>query len=225
MGCILLRRKMMTVLALLATILLLLVLVACSAVQGQGQKKLETLNPGNIDTMYHAVVVTGMSSDSLTFNVLNTVLKGKDGSVLSKTLTPPTSVQYFYANDTIKYGAENRTALAELQGYARTDYNTATIDVAGASAVMAVKNMAMSPKDGGVEFQVTGFSLYLPDGTAKSYKLDTPIKAVITKDQKIMTAKGNPQFRADLQDASKGGAKFSANAAPVKIKDIDAKIK
>jgi len=216
---------MIAALALLATASLLIVFMASSAAQGQDQKKLETVNPANMDTMYHAVVLTGMSGDSLTFNVLNTVLKGKDGSVLSKTLTPPTSVQYFYSNDTIKYGAEKRTALAELQGYTRTDYNTATIDVAGASAVIAAKNMAVSPKDGGIELQVTGFSVYLPDGTAKSYKLDTPIEAVITKDQKIMTATGNPQFRADLQDASKVGAKFPANAAPVKIKDIDAKIK
>jgi hypothetical protein len=216
---------MMIALAFLAVASILLTLAASSAVKGQDQKKLETLNPANMDTMYHAYVVTGRSSDSLTINVLNTVIKNKDGSILTKDLTPPTTIQYFYANDTMKYGTENRMTLGELQGFTRTDYNAATINVAGASAVMAAKNISMSPKDGGMELQITGFSVYLPDGTAKTYKFDTPLKAVISQDGKIMPTTGNQQIRTALQDIFKGDAKFPANAAPVKIKDIDAKIK
>jgi hypothetical protein len=219
-----LRQKIIAALALLATASLLLVLAAGSAAQGQGQK-LENVNIGNIDTIYHAVVVTGTNNESLTFNVLNTVIKGKDGSVLTKDSTPPMPVQYFYANDTVKHGAKNRTAYEELQGFTRTNYDSATINVAGASAVVAAKGITVRKLDNSAELQVTGFSVYLPDGTANSYKLDTPVKAVMSLDNKTMTATGNPQFRAALQDALKGGTKFPANAAPIKIKDIDAKIK
>lgn len=221
------RQKIIAALALLATALLLLVLAAGSAAQGQGQKndRLENVNIGNIDTMYHAVVVTGTDSESLTFNILNTVIKGKDGSVLSKDLTTPIQVQYFYSNDTVKHGVKDKAAYEELQGFSRTDYNSATINVAGASAVIAAKNITVRKQDGSTEFQVAGFSVYLPDGTAKSYKLDTPVKAVISREKKTTTVAGNPQFRAALQDALKGGTKFPANAAPIKIKDIDAKIK
>lgn len=204
---------------------LLLALVASSAVQGQDQQKLETLNPMNMDTMYHAYVVTGVSGDSVTLNVLNTVVKNKDGSVLTKDLTPPTPVQYFYANDTVKFGAQNRMTLGELQGYTREDYNTATINAAGASAVMAAKHVGVSMKDGGIEFQITGFSVYLPDGTVKTYKFDTPLKASMALGSTTMTTTGNPQLKAAVQDIAKEGAKFPANAAPIKIKDIDAKMK
>lgn len=218
------KRNIAVALALLIIAPLLLVPVSGQVVQGQDQNKLVTLDPQNIDTMYHAVVVTGMSSDSLTFNILNTVIKGKDGSVLTKDLAPPQSVQYFYANDTLKLGDENRTKLVEFGGFAKTDYNTAIINVAGASAVMAAKNFSVSPKDSDIEFRVTGFYMYLPDGTVKSYKLDTPASVVISRDQRIIATTSNPQFGAGLQDSLKGDAKFPADAAPVRIKDIDSKI-
>jgi hypothetical protein len=219
------RRKIIIALASLAVASIFLVLVASLAVQGQGQKKLETLNPANMDTMYHAYAVTGTSGDSVTLNVLNTVVKNKDNSVLTKDLTPPTPVQYFYANDTVKFGGQNRMTLGELQGYARTDYDAATINVAGASAVMAAKHVGVSMKDGGVEFQIPGFTVYLPDGTVKTYKFDTPLKASMALGSTTMSTAGNPQLKAALQDIAKEGAKFPANAAPIKIKDIDAKIK
>lgn len=216
---------MITALALLAAASIFLVLLTNLAVQGQDQKKLETLNPANMDTMYHAYVVTGTSSDSVTLNILNTVVKNKDGSILAKDLTPPTPVQYFYANDTVKFGAQNRMTLGELQGYTREDYNTATINVAGASAVMAAKHLGVSMKDSSISFQVPGFSVYLPDGTVKSYTFDTPLKATMALGSTTMSVKGNPQLKAALQDIAKEGAKFPSNAAPVKIKDIDAKMK
>jgi hypothetical protein len=216
---------MMAALAILATISLLLGLMASSAVQGQGQKKLETLNPANMDTMYHAYVVTGTSGDSVTLNVLNSVVKNKDGSVLAKDLTPPTPIQYFYANDTVKLGSKDRMTLGELQGYTKEDYDTATINVAGASAVMAAKHVGASMKDGNIQFQIPGFSVYLPDGTVKTYKFDTPLTASMAPGSTTMTTTGNPQLKAAIQDIAKEGVKFPANAAPIKIKDIDAKIK
>lgn len=217
-------KRRTTTLALLAAASIFLMLTASMAVQGQGQKKLETLDPTNMDTMYHAYVVTGTSGDSVTFNILNTVVKNKDGSVMAKDLTPPTPVQYFYANNTIKFGGQNRMTLSELQGYTREDYNTATINVAGASTVMAAKHMGVSIEDGGISFQVPGFSAYLPDGTVKNYKFDKPLKATMALGSTTMSTAGNPQLKAAMQDLAKESAKFPANIAPVKIKDIDSKI-
>lgn len=171
------------------------------------------------------IAMTGLSSDSLSFNVLNTVVKTKDGSVMTKDYSPPIPVQYFYANDTIKYGEKGPVGYEEFQGFARKDYNTATINVAGASAVIAGKDIVVSPKDGGIEFQIRGFYAYMPDGTVKSYKLTTPVKSVMGMDRQPMTVAVTPELRAAMLDAFKGGAKFPANAAPVKIKDIDAKMK
>lgn len=218
-------RKTTIPLALLAVASIILVLAFSLVVQGQGQKKLETLNPADMDTMYHAYAVTGTGGDLVSLNILNTVVKNKDGSVLTKDLTPPTLIQYFYANDTVKFGGQNGMTLGELQGYTRTDYDTATINVTGASAVMAAKHVGVSMKDGNIEFQVPGFSVYLPDGTVKTYNFDTPLKASMALGSTTMSTAGNPQLKAALQDIAKEGAKFPANAAPVRIKDIDAKIK
>jgi hypothetical protein len=211
--------------AVLAAVALLFALTASSAVQGQQSGELKNVNPANMDTMYHAVVVTDMSSDSLAFNVLNSVVKNKDGSVLTKDLTPPMSVRYFYANDTVVHGGNGQAVSNEFQGYSSTDYDSATINVAGASAVIAGKGFNVSMRDGGMEFQVASFSAYMPDGTVKSYKLDTPIRATMSQDGKTMTAKGTPQLRAALQEIFSSGAKFPADAAPIKVKDIDARIR
>lgn len=219
-----LKQKMIVALAFFAMASLLLALSAGAVAQGQDQKKLETLNPMNMDTMYHTYVVTDKSGDSVTFNILNSVIKNKDGSILAKDLTPPTPVQYFYANDTLVFGAQNRMTLGELQGYAREDYDTATINVAGASGVMAAKHMDTAMKDGAIQFQVPGFSVYLPDGTVKTYTFDTPLKASMSPGITTMTTKGNPQLTAALKELATLDTKFPANAAPVKIKDIDAKM-
>ncbi len=212
--------------ALFTTASLLFALVAGAAAQGQGQvsAKQENVDPGNIDTFYHAIAVTGVGGDAISFNVLNTVVKNKDGSVLIKEYAPPISVQYFYANDTIKYGDKALSGYEEFQGYTRTDYNAATINVAGASAVIAGKDIIVSPKDGGIEFQIGGYSMYMPDGTARSYKLEPVVKSVMATGKGPMTITVTPQLRAAMLDALKGGAKFSANATPIKIKDIDTKI-
>ena len=121
-------------------------------------------------------------------------------------LTPPTPVQYFDANDTLMFGAQNRMTLGELQGYTREDYNTATINVAGASGVMAAKHIGVSMKDGGIQFQVPGFAVYLPDGTVKTYTFDTPLKASISPGSSTMTIEGNPQLKAALKEIATGDA-------------------
>jgi hypothetical protein len=218
---------MMATLALFAMVSLLLALSAGAVAQGQSQMsaKTENVDPKNIDTFYHAIAVTGASGDALSFNVLNTVVKTKDGSVLTKDYTPPIQVQYFYANDTLKYSDKALSGYEEFQGYIRTNYNAATINVAGASAVMAGKDITVSPKDSGIEFDIGSFALYMPDGTARSYKLQPPVKSVMATGKGPMTVAVTPQVKAAMMDALKSGAKFPANAAPVKIKDIDAKMK
>jgi hypothetical protein len=186
--------------------------------------KTENVDPKNIDIFYHAIAVTGASADAITFDVLNTVVKNKDGSVLTRDYTPTRSVQYFYANDTIKYGDKALSGYEEFQGYTRKDYNAATINVAGASAVIAGKNLIVSPKDGGIEFQIGSYSMYMPDGTARSYKLEPAVKSVMATGKEPMTITVTPQLKAAMLDALKGGTKFPANAAPIRIMDIDTKI-
>lgn len=181
----------------------------------------------DIDTVYHTIQVTGMTGNSVTFNILNSAVKGKSGNVTTMNYTTPIAVQYYFSNDTAvvsKTGMKNKTA-GERHRPPKTSYNDATINVAGGSAVIAAKNITVKKLDNDtMEVQLSSFAVYLPDGTGKSYKLDTPVKAVKSRTDKTVKITGNAQFRADLLDALKGGAKFPAGAAPVPLKTIDSKM-
>ncbi len=184
----------------------------------------------DIDTVYHTVQVTGMTGDSVSLNILNSAVKGKSGNVTTMNYTTPLAVKYYFANDTAVFtkagaGAKDKASWKGRQRPPKVGYNDAAINVAGASAVVAMKNITMTRLDNNTtQVQFSAFSVYLPDGTAKSYKLDTPVKAIKSRADRSMKVTGNPQFRADLQDALKGGAKFPASAAPVSLKTIDSKM-
>jgi len=219
-------------LALFLVAALMLVSVAAVASHDSNVKDLRWGGKKNwdIDTVYHTVAVTGMTKDSVTFNILSSAVKGKNGNVSVINHTTPIAVQYYFTNDTAvitgkKHDMMNRTNKTGHRCHMpMVNYNDAKINVAGGSAVIAAKNFAVKKLDNNTtEMSFSAFSVYLPDGTAKSYKLDTPVKMVKTHGVHGVKITGNPQFRADLQDALKGGAKFPANAAPVPLKTIDSK--
>ena len=183
----------------------------------------------DVDTVYHTIQVTGMTGNSVTFNILSSAVKDKSGNVTTMNYTTPIAVQYYFSNDTAvvsktKMGMKDRTG----GGHHRpptVSYNDAKINVAGGSAVIAAKGISMKRLDNNsTQIQFSAFSVYLPDGTGKSYKLDTPVTAIKSRADRTVKITGNAQFRADLQDALKGGTKFPANAAPVPLKTIDSKI-
>ncbi len=139
-----------------------------------------------MDTLYHAYVVTGESGDAMTFNVLNTVVKNKDGSMLTKDFTPPISVQYFYANDTLKYGAKigcaGRTPGIHEDGLQHGDNQCCRrIGGNGREGHQRVHERRRH------RIPDPGFAVYMPDGTAKTYKLDTPVKASMATGRTTMT--------------------------------------
>lgn len=211
----------------------MLVSVVAVASQDAGMKELRwggRKAGGGIDTVYHTIQVTGMTGDSMTFNILNSAVKGKSGNVTRKTYTPPVAVTYYFSNDTAVLSGKPAGMKDVVRGRGRqrpptVGYNDATINVAGASAVVAMKNMTINRLDKNTtEVQFGAFSVYLPDGTVKSYKLDTPVKDIRSRMGKTRKIVGNSQFRADLQDALKGSATFPAGAAPVPLKTIDSKM-
>lgn len=171
--------------------------------------------------MYSAIKVTGMTNNSASYDILNAVIKSKDSKVGTMDFAKPISGQYFFANNTGFITIGNKTGEKD-HNLKKGDYNNATIKVAGASAVMVKKNITVTKHDkNGFEMQFTGLSVYLPDGTVKSYTLSKPVIVTGSKDAKTMKVVGSSELRADIQDALKGGATFSANAAPVSLKTID----
>lgn len=180
----------------------------------------------SIDEVYEAVAYGGTSNGVTTLDILGVAIKDKSGNVTVMNFTEPISVKFYSANNTAvfpKTRAGNKTMAGKYPKPLRTDYNSATINPSGASGIVALKNITVLKADNRTaEFQFTGVSVYLPDGSVKPYTFATPVK--VTKSWKDRTAKiENPAVIANLIDAFSGGAKFPANSAPVPLKTVDAK--
>lgn len=216
------KRTISIVLTLLLTASLLLVLVPGALSQGMQQPGNRSGKAMNVDEIYAAVKVTGATNSSATYDIMNIAVKGKDGKVATMSPAKPLAGTYYFANDTAIIPMGNKTGVGRHKPVAG-DYSNATIKVAGASAVIAMKNVTtVKQGKGNFETQFTGISVYLPDGSVKSYTLTTPVRIVGSRDKKTVTVIANPAMRADLQSAMAGNATFPANAAPVPLKTIDA---
>jgi hypothetical protein len=173
------------------------------------------------DEMYHVVKMTGSSNDMVNFDILGTAVKGKDGRVAVLTMDMPKSGTYYFANDTAVIPFGNRTD-KKRQKPVMGSYDNATINVAGASAVIAMKNLTMTGKGkGSFGLQFMDMGIYLPNGTAKTYKLSAPARIAKSPDNSSMMIVGNPSVRTALQSALMSGTMFPANAKPVMLKTVD----
>jgi hypothetical protein len=211
------KRKIIVVMAMLLIASLLLAL----APGASAQRPLGRNMPGNVDEMYATIAITGMNNDSVSYIVLNTAVKGRDGKVAIENPSQPLAVTYYFSNDTAAFPDRKRLGGAWPKP-ALTAYDNATINTAGASAVIAMKNITTSRGLGGIESAFTGLSVYLPDGSVKSYSLKTPARFLTSRVAGSVTLIANPEYRSCMQDALKGGAKFPANAPAVPLKKIDA---
>ncbi len=121
-------------------------------------------------------------------------------------------------------GAGTISMTDALPARATIDYaDRSVIPVAGANAVIALQDftMAGTAKGKGVyDFQFGKVTVYLPDGTTRSVKLDSPISMSYDVGQMKLTVESNPKAAGIMADMLKSGATFPANAAPVRLNDI-----
>lgn len=210
--------KIVLVLLLAAALAALIVPVALTQGTNHNGKKGTGWAP---DEMYHVIKVTSSSNSMVNFDILATAVKGKDGKVISMAPTKPKSGTYYFANDTAVIPFSNKTNKTR-EGAVKGDYNNATINVAGGTAVVAMKNVTMTGTGkGDFQIQFTDIGVYLPNGTTKTYKLSAPAKIKKSPDNSSMMIIGNPSVRTALQGALMGGTKFPANAKPVMLKTVD----
>jgi hypothetical protein len=210
------------VLALLLAAALVALIVPVALSQGTTQRE-RTRGGWSPDELYHVVKVTNAANGMVNFDILSTGIKGKDGQVVTMVQTTPKSGTYYFANDTavIPFGKADKTNKTREKGV-KGDYSNATINVAGGSAVVAMKNLTMTGKGkGSFGLQFTDMGVYLPNGTTKTYKLSAPASVMRSADNSSMMIVGNPSVRAALQDALMGGTTFPANAKPVMLKTVD----
>ncbi len=206
---------------MVASLAALIVPVALSQGQGPGMKNRRGMAWAP-DEIYNVVSVTGATDTSVSFDILGSAIKGKDGKVVFMNESTKRSGTYYFANDTAIIPFAVRTDKNRPRPVIG-DYSNASVNVAGASAVVTLKNLTMAGKsngEAGARFTVMG--VYLPGGAGKSYTLATPARIMRSADNKSMMIVGNPSVRTALQDIQTSGARFPANAKPVMLKDIDA---
>jgi type 1 fimbria pilin len=212
----------MKTLAVLAAGSLLILAIAGAASQATGTPGWYGLR--NIDEVYHVIKVTGIKNDSCTFDIMSAAVKGKDGKVTMMDFSKPVSAEYFFTTGKIAFSPKERAPGARPKPVT-VDYANASLKVAGASAVLAVKDITVLKHDRNeTELQFGGLSVYLPDGTIKSYPYSPPVKVVWAKADMTATISGNPSFVNDLREALKGGATFPASAPPLPLKNVDAAV-
>jgi len=111
-----------------------------------------------------------------------------------------------------------------LPATATIDYaNKTSIPVAGANAVVALQDFKMTGAvkgKGTYDVQFGSITVYLPDGTAKTMKLDRPVRMSVSLDQMKVTIAGDPTIASMMAGLLKSGATFPAGAQPVKVNDI-----
>ncbi len=218
------QRTTRIVLTLLIVVLLAALIIPAAISQGTDhrQKSRSGMGTWAPDEIYNIVSITGATGSSLNFDVIGSAIKGKDGKVVFMNESTKRPGTYYFNNDTAFISFAGKTD-QKRQRPVIGNYSDASVNVAGASAVVAMKNVTMAGKgqaEPGARF--TSLSVYMPDGKTKSYTLATPARITRSADNKSMMIVGNPSVRAALQDIQANGAKFPADARPVMLKDIDA---
>lgn len=99
--------------------------------------------------------------------------------------------------------------------------NNSSIPVAGTNAIVALRNITnVGAAKGKFTFEFRKVSVYLPNGTAKTYNLDKPAKVSYAVDQNTVTTEADPAFTRIMADLFKAAGKFPADAKPVKLNDV-----
>ncbi len=60
----------------------------------------------------------------------------------------------------------------------------------------------------------------MPDGTAKLYKLEKPVKVTYSKDRKMVVIDSYPSLTREMMRDYTAGAMFPAGTPPIRVKDI-----
>lgn len=174
------------------------------------------------------ITVTGTSDNTATFTLQSMAFEGKKGKVMVVTLDKPLTGKYNMTSDmaSISTGDMAMDHMGMGGMNIRVDNaSSSTLPVAGASAVLGLSDIRIEYK--GKDYTIASFgkmSVYLPDGTVRSYDLEKPVKVIKSKERKTVVWDAYPGFTKAIGDALKGGATFPADAAPLKLMDYEASV-
>lgn len=208
--------KSIRTLSALSLVLVMLVSLAPGAMAHGEYRAHDWMKSHDIECIDIVKTVTGTSGDRVTFNVPSMAIKGKEGEVASFSFPTPLDGSY---NTTAGMGFIS-TRNGKTSDVAIRPYVNATLNVAGASAVMSMKGIKVLLKeDDYFIFEFHKLGLYMPDGTGMEYKLEKPVKVIYSKDRKMLVIDAYPELTNSMSGIYTG-AKFPADAPPMLVKDI-----
>ena len=230
--------KLVLALAIVASLVLGLVPVAMSADGQRAGGSNRTWSPPV--EAYMVISAKNVTPDVAYFDVTSHAVRMADGKAVSRDFTVPLAGQYYFGNDTaiIKMNKPSKAKVmwdnktrhrpgSRLGGPggeggrrpAMVDYGNATLNVAGTSAVVAMKDLSKAGDNRTLQF--SNMNVYLPNGSLSAYRLSTPVTT--SMHNRTMTFVGNPETGAIMRGLFASTDRFPANAGPVRLTDIDAK--
>ena len=170
----------------------------------------------HIHDIYLVKNITGRNGTNVMFQVPTIAITSKDG--MAATIDFPTPLKGGY---NAKHGMGYMSANLSSADISIRPMKNASIDVAGASMVMTMMdvNVILDSNDFFI-YEYSKIGILLPDGTAKVYRLDKPVKVMYNKDWKVLTIEAYQSIGDTLKYAFTNGATFPADAQPMNIADI-----
>jgi hypothetical protein len=197
-------------------VLMLLLALVPGAMAHSEYRGHEWMKSHDIECIDIVKTITGTSGDHMTFKVPAMAVKGKEGKVATFTFPTPLEGSYNTSTDMGYISTRN----AKTSDIAIRPFANATLNVAGASAVMSMRGIKVLLKEDDLfVFEFHKIGMYLPDGKGMEYKLEKPVKVIYSKDRKTLVIDAYPGLTSSMSGAFTG-ATFPADAQPVLVKDI-----
>lgn len=208
--------KSIRTLMALGLVLMMLVSLVPGAMAHSEYRGHEWMKSHDIECIDIVKTITGTSGDHVTFNVPAMAVKGKEGEVATFTFPTPLEGSYNTSADMGYISTRN----AKTSDIAIRPFANATLNVAGASAVMSMRGIKVLLKEDDLfVFEFHKIGMYLPDGKGREYKLEKPIKVIYSKDRKMLVIDAYPGLTGSMSGAFTG-ATFPSDARPVLVRDI-----
>ncbi|HMK45926.1 MAG TPA: hypothetical protein VK436_04820 [Methanocella sp.] len=171
----------------------------------------------HIHDIYLVKNITGRNSTNIMFQIPTIAITGRDGK--AATINFPTPLKGGYNT---KRGVGYISANLSSADITIRPMKNANINVAGASMVMTMMdvNVILDSNDFFI-YEYSKIGMLLPDGTAKIYRLDKPVKVMYNKDWKVLTIEAYQSIGDTLNYAFTNAATFPNDAPPMNLKDIN----
>jgi hypothetical protein len=171
-------------------------------------------------TVVMAITAGNVTDGNVTFSVPYTVKVFRSGDVDYATLS--TTSKSASGSLNAEEGVGMLSTANILPATSTTDYlNESTIPVAGTNAVIALQDLNMTDATGGeYRFESRTLSVYLPDGTARTFTLNKPITLTSSADQRTMTIEAEPAVVGTIAGTLGSGVTFPPDAKQVRLIDI-----